>query len=177
MATAFIIFGVLAMLNFVLDGIIAPTLRLSLRYQLFELRDKLRNARIKYGQQLDSETYRFLENGLSRTINRLANISPSMVYEAHRFVESHEDIKREVERIATKIDRSPIQEVREIAKEQSSLFAKAMVCNSIGWSIYIVPIIFVAVFFKQCAGILGNLIFLPEREMNRFLPPESLATA
>ena len=135
--------------------------------------------RIRHGKNLDDEMYHFLENSISRTIKHLANLTLTGAIEAHRFVEANDSIRNEVERAIRRIETSP-QEIRETVRKHQQLFGVAILANASGWFIYIIPIIIVALFvmffLNKCATAIKTLMFLPEDEMDKFLPPESLST-
>lgn len=176
MATFFLVLTAIATFHFLMESIIAPSVRLSVRFQLFALRDRVRALRMKCGDALDSETYHFLESSISRTIKHLSNINLTGMVEAHRFLENNPERRVEIEWIIRKLEDSSIDEVCTIMKEHSKLFGNAMAINASGWWIYIVPVLFVLAFVNKCRAIVQMLSFLREEEMDKFLPPARLGT-
>lgn len=72
MATALFILFIFAIYHFVYESIIAPNVRLELRFELFKLRDELRN--IKLNRELskeDNEVFSILDETICVAINRL----------------------------------------------------------------------------------------------------------
>jgi len=55
MEIAIIVLAGLAVYHFVYEGILAPSFRLKLRFELFELRDELRKLKISHAEDLRDE--------------------------------------------------------------------------------------------------------------------------
>ena len=65
--------AVLAILHFIYEAIILPTIRWNLRNELFSLRDKLRNVVINK-EQYDPATFELAHSGINHFINRLHHL-------------------------------------------------------------------------------------------------------
>jgi hypothetical protein len=62
----------LTLAHFIYESIVAPSLRLKIRYDLFALRDELRFLKIKRGSSLDDKHYVYLQDSINTMISHLA---------------------------------------------------------------------------------------------------------
>ena len=165
----------LTIIHFIYEGIIAPSIRLNLLFQLFRLRDEIRNLKIKYGNQLNNEIYCYLEGSVNGTIKHLHLINLTVIYELYRSLQNNKELQNEIERRKVLLSQCSFVEVNDIVNRQFAIFQHVIFANAAGWFIYIVPPVMLFLFFTKCVGIIKNLFLLPEREVERFLPAEILS--
>lgn len=170
----FLILLFLAGFHLLYDGILAPSIRYELRFQLFALRDKIRSLKIKHGKELDDEVYLYLENSINGTIKYLHLINLSVMYEAYRSILRDKGLKEKIERQKSLLRKCSVVEVNDVIDEHSTILQNAVLANVFGWFIYIVPLFALLSLFKQCADLIKTLTFLPEQDIEGFLPPGSL---
>ena len=145
MATFFLILATLAIIHFIIEGIV-PSTRMNLRFKLFEIRDRLRKVRHEYGVVLDTEVYHYLENSINNSIQHLHLINLNVVIDATRSIASNPQLRAEVQKRIDMLTRCQLKEIKDIQKEYTIAFAKTIATNCAGWFIYIIPILFVISF-------------------------------
>ena len=73
MINLFIILCCLAGYHLMYESVILPTIRMSVRYKIFKVRDRLRAEKIKKGDELDDSVYRIVEDNLNNALFFLPN--------------------------------------------------------------------------------------------------------
>ncbi len=77
----FYILLALAIIHFIYEGIIAPSMRLHYRYRLFTLRDELRFLKATHKDELPDEVFILLQNILNNSITLLHRVNFVAVYD------------------------------------------------------------------------------------------------
>lgn len=174
--TAFIItLGVIAIVHFVYESIIAPSMRMHLRNKLFELRDEIRAVRAEGIQANDEEAFWYTHDGINNLLDRLswmtlhARVTATMAYAEDA------ELQKLVHERKAMLDRCKDQRIRAIFDKTSHVVEEAFVVNMGAWAIYVVPI---AVFFGslgQLKKLVSSLILTPEKKREEMLPRPVLA--
>src|SRR5262245_58185753 len=116
MATTFIILFIVALVHFIIESIVVPSMRMNLRYKFFEIRDRLRNAKHTYGVALDSDAYHLLEGLLNNGLKHLSSINLSVVVAASRSVNADEKLRQELQNRIDALNRCQIDEIKDIQR-------------------------------------------------------------
>jgi hypothetical protein len=170
MAIFFIALAALAVIHFIYEAILAPSLRFELRLKLFALRDEIRILKLQHPDSLSDEVFRDLQSSLNATISRLKLIDLRILKTAYDSFEHDEKLRKRAEQRDELINACPIPEVRAIRQRQIWLVGYALLINSGGWVPYLVPVL-ISLF---CAGrvmVQIRAVFaLPENEINKIVP-------
>ena len=140
MATALFILFIFAIYHFVYESIIAPNVRLELRFELFKLRDELRN--IKLNRELskeDNEVFSILDETICVAINRLPFFNFSSNYDANKEFENNKSFKDRVLKKASLIDNTTIDDFKKINEKVMKTTFKAFLVNTGGFIFMIMP--------------------------------------
>ncbi|HRL97833.1 MAG TPA: hypothetical protein PLE22_00125 [Acidovorax sp.] len=175
MTTFIILLSVIAIVHFVYESIIAPSLRMHLRNKLFELRDEVRAVRVEGVDPDDEKAYWYTHDGINNLLDRLswmtlhARVTATMAYAQDA------DLQKLVEERKAMLDQCKNRRIHKIFDKTSLVVEEAFVVNMGAWAIYVVPI---GVFFSslgQLKKLVSNLILTPERKREEMLPRPVLA--
>ena len=92
MVTLFYIMLGLALWHFLYESVIAPSLRHTLRYKFFKLRDELRDIKFEGLTIKEEKAYKLLETSICNLINGMNNIHLANYYSLNSLYKK-EDIK------------------------------------------------------------------------------------
>ena len=171
MATLFIVFLGLAALHFVYDGIILPTIRLHLRYQIFAIRDDLRRLKIVYKDNLGNEDFHYLQDLANNSIRLLPYINLEILYRARQIL-TNQKIERKVMERIKRIESCKVADAVQIRIRINRCLGYAFVANSGMWLIYILPLILAAIFYDALKMIIKETVCLPSSEILKIAPPQ-----
>jgi len=166
---------VLAFYYYFITQIVAPYLRLRLRFRLFALRDEVRGYWIDRAPGVDERVYEHLEGSLNNAIHLLTRINIEMLRLAYQEFQARPDLRNRVSARIEMIEKCPNPRFMEIRAEVSEVLFDAYVVNSAGWLIYLVPI---AVAVRAASGmrdIVQNLVSLPERDVDKLFTRNALS--
>jgi hypothetical protein len=176
MSTLFIILIITAIFHFTYEGIILPSLRLKLRYQLFGLRDKLRRLKLSEGDKINAEIYHLIQNGIHTTINLLPFATVSLLSKTIDEIRSNADLREKVRERSALIENCQIDELKSIFSDSKDIMAKAFVINSAPLIIYFIPfsilaVIIIALFdrAKRFVNYLISLTYYPQGEVEKLV--------
>ena len=178
MSWLLIAIGIMAIWHYWWEIAIAPSARLKLRFELFRLRDKLRELRYTKPNDLSPELFEQLSETVNTGIQILKHIDPFFIFEARRAFRKDEQLARVV-RARLALIESAIEEVQDIHRGVADIAFKALPYNVGGWYVYIVPPIIV--FCAAATGveliqrlvikpIIQPLVALTELEVVRLIP-------
>jgi hypothetical protein len=161
----FLVLGVIW--HFVFESIIAPSIRLDLRYRLFELRDELRSLKIEAGSKLDHKHFTYLHESVNVTIAFLAHFDIATIVSIEREFQNDSDLRRRVEARTKILDDCQFESAKKIRKKCLRIALVAVAINSGGWAYFLAPVAIARLctsFFKSKAK---AITALPEREIER----------
>ena len=156
--------AILAFLHFIWDGLIAPVLRLRIRFELFEIRDKIRSEKIV--NMADPDSLEFFERAINSAIYIVHNFG-LIDYLIMTMAFKKESVSEELNSIEM-----PDCLVDDMSKAQS-LVNSALGVNSLMLFFYLVPVLLY--FFVQL-GNFKKLIFRPVEELEHYFPKSRYAT-
>jgi hypothetical protein len=170
----FFIFVGLAFFHFWWEGIIAPSIRLELRFDVFKMRDVLRRAKIEHGEQLDDELFDVLQHVLNKEIAFLHRATLVSFYSAYKRYANSEELETSYKRFQKLVAECALPEIKNIAERSAVVTVCAMIVNSGGWLVYVVPILLLAVSFRTIQLLSAKLLVgLSDKEVNRSFPDTS----
>ena len=129
--------------HFIMEGIVAPTIRSGLRYKLFELRDKLRNQKMDFPDSVHPEMFKFLDEGINNSIKGLSDMTLYSLWQARKVLKSlggqeFQEYNSHVQQILN----SENQIVREVYRTTYKISFETLLVNSIVMVPYLLPILF-----------------------------------
>lgn len=170
MKTLILIALVLAIWHYVYDGIIAPSIRQHLRNQLFALRDELREIRESDLSKDDQAAFWFVHNGINNFLNRL----PGLTIDRSRKIQSAVERDKERERIFAehlgKVLNAENPVIRSVFERTNQVLRRAMMTNSGGWFVYLVPIGICFALMGTLSRIAKHLLLAPTASIDKLIP-------
>jgi len=163
MSVILIAFGVLAFVHWIYEDVVAPSLRDWLRYQFFELRDELRMLISRGDAGISEDLGHFLQGSLNNTLKHMHILDLSFVLKARKIAKGtvNSTIAAK-EALLTQCENEQIQSMR---KRQLDLIGYALMINSGGWIIYLVPVLVLPFVFEQVKQETKQMLYMPEQEM------------
>jgi hypothetical protein len=138
----------LTLLHFIYESILAPSFRLHLRFQLFRLRDELRNLKIDR-TGLDDRHFYYLQDSINTLIANLARFDAATLARIEAELRRNSGLRQRSTARSKVMDDCDVAEARLIRRKCNQIGAAALVVNSGGWAIYVVPVLFVLAGFSE----------------------------
>ena len=168
---------VIVLFHFVYESLLAPSLRLRLRFDLFVLRDRVRNLKIDNPKEFQDKHFHHLQDSINTLIALLARFDIATLSRIEAEMKSDPALKRRADERSRILDDCQLEEARKIRHQTLRLASVALALNSGGWFVYIVPTLaIVAVWFglsgyvSSFQGRIKTVIAIPETDINRFAP-------
>lgn len=136
---------VLSLIIFIIESIILPSIRLKLRYRLFEIRDRLRNHAAANPGEISTIEFRYLEGMINVSIGFLKHFSLIDFLIARRRLRNHKDWMNVIDKRKLKVFESENPFVREIFRDVSNVASSAVIINSAVLIIAIIIPLFIVV--------------------------------
>lgn len=175
MAYLLIVLAAFAILHFTYESIIAPSLRLRLRYRLFALRDQIRNLKIGCGDALADRYFHYLQDSINGMISVLYQFDIAALVHVHRELKTNPDLRKRAEIRANILDDCPIPEARAIRYESCKIAAYAIAVNNGVWALFIAPFAAAHLGASAVKKLIRQTISLSESDIHRAIPPSSVA--
>lgn len=156
METLFFIMFSLVLLHYIYESMIAPSLRHSLRYKFFKLRDELREE----GQNKHSKDEAYLLELFDNIICDMISSMRFINMKNYFYLKKHSDkkeIKGSVKEVQEMIDKTDNPVLKKVNKEITELGANALMINNGGIIPYLVVLYLVYVIFKAPYNIISSL--------------------
>lgn len=169
MSIAIITIGFMSTFYFIYEAIILPTIRLSLRFKLFALRDEIRDMILDCELQNKPVEKALLiqQSAINNSIKMLSKVDSTLIY---RFVDEmnrdHAMKNRVQERIKT-VEEYSSQEFQNIAKNTVRIFRQALIANMGAWFIYLVPIGICFFLITRIKNSIKISLAVPEGELGK----------
>jgi len=171
-----IYFFVLATIfHFVWEAILAPSFRLSLRYELFRMRDLVRKLHHECPDDCSEDVYRYLQGGINNGIRLLPKTDLVLLSAIEQAMKTDEALRKRIEKRRELLDACINPDVKQIRTDVQKISQKALLINLGGWAIYVVPVIVAFASCKAASRFIKNTLLIPEGELQRFSHDTSLA--
>ncbi len=131
--------------HYVYEGAIVPAIRIDLRYKMFALRDRLRKAKESAGSEFNDELFSFIDGAISARIRHLPFLNLWIAYFINKEVHKNSELNAAVFRRWEEIGKCPVQEVKNIDRLMARYHLFALLTNSGGWLIFLLPFLMLAV--------------------------------
>lgn len=175
MVIFFLILVILTFIHFFYEGILAPSLRYSLRLKLFALRDDLRDLKIDRQEELTDEVFCDLQDAINGAIMRVNQIDLSLLKAAHEAIEHDEKLRKRLQARIAMFEACPLEDVKVIRHRCFELLDQALAINSGGLFPYLIPIIIGFLFADKARSLVVSVFSLPENDLDRIVPPPFVA--
>jgi len=166
-----------AFLHFIYEGIIAPSLRLEVRFKLFQLRDDLRMLKIEHAEKLDDRHFHYLQDSINNVIRGLPNFSLAMLYDLMERISKDRELKARLDARAKILDDCQIEQARKIREQGVRLVQQALSINSGGWWFYILPIVVAVVCYASTKNLIRSIASLSEPDFQKVVSDTGLVSA
>jgi len=169
---AYVIPGLIiaAFLHFIYESILAPSLRLKLRFELFALRDELRLLKIDCDRHLDDRCFEHFQASLNTLIRVLHRIDIATLAAVERELRANPELREQIEARSRMLDDCNIPQVREIRYRSLQVAVKAFAVNSGGWAIYLLPLVLPFLGYSKIKKAVKASISLSELDLNKVAP-------
>lgn len=160
-----------ALWHFVYEGIIAPSIRLSLRNKLFSIRDSIRQVSVDGLSDSDEKAFWFVHDGINNFINRLPyltiNGTASLALECERDQSLRKLLNEHIDAVMSSSDKR----ISQAFKDTNVVIEHAFLANMGGWFIYVLPIAFVMTVASKLSRFCEKLVVAPTSFIERISPP------
>ncbi len=151
----------------IFEGIVAPTIRVRLRFLMFEIRDELRKLKIDRGNQFGDKAFMMMEESVNNVIRLMAKITITKVISAQRVLAGDESLTKSVEARIALLDSCKIDQLQDLRRRSANVFMWAFLVNSAGWAIYLIPVAFFWQLSRQARDSLRGLMSLPVNRVDQ----------
>lgn len=176
MKTVLFIMIILAFYHWIYESILMPSVRLSLRYKFFVLRDKLIELKLSRNNNFDDELFLFVEKSINKSIRHLPYLSISLFLEAKHEFSNNEKLLSKLESEIEKVNSCKVAEIKEIFDDMTNYSAVGFVLNSGGWFFILIPSFLIYQLLKYLGVIafsfrkeIAKLSLTPENEFKSFV--------
>jgi hypothetical protein len=158
----------IAAYHFIYEGILAPSFRLELRFELFRLRDEVRQLKIESSDALLDKHFNYLQDSINALISFLYKFDFATLLLAEAESRRNPAFKKRVEERARILDDCNIQRARDIRKKSLVIAAKALVINSGACILYLIPIALVLSGYSAIKSRIRLFASFSDKDFERF---------
>jgi len=174
MTTLFIVIFVLGMFHFIYESTILPSLRLELRYKLFNLRDQLIQLKANESEIIADDVFNAMENAICTSINRLPYLSLYLINEGNKEYSENEHFKKRVDNKIELLENCGNDKVIHINNKLLKYVSYAFIVNAGGWSYIFLPILCLVLFLKYVTSSIKSIReFIKEQSYKFAYAPEN----
>jgi hypothetical protein len=169
MSTFLIVLAWLAIFHFVYEGIIAPAARIRLRNQLFVTRDQLRQAKIDGVAEGDEEVFWQVHDGVNFFLSRLPHLTVTTQVSATEAYRRDAKLAAVVDERIARVAKCQDARLTGARDKTVAVMLEAYVCNSGGWTVYVLPVALFFVAYSKLKRLVTSLILTPEAQTAKLL--------
>jgi len=158
----FYAFLLIGMYHLIYEGILLPSLRLRLRFRLFEIRDRLRTLKHLDARCCSDQAFNFLQDSINNGLGMLHRTDLIMLFKVEQQIESSELLRNRLEKRNSVLSEVFDPDIIEIRKDINHVARYAVLLNSGGWFIYIIPAMITVLAFGKIKGLVKELLMFPE---------------
>ena len=169
----------LAFLHFIYEGIIAPSLRLKLRYELFRLRDGLRRLKVDEPETVTDQSFRALQEVINNSLKILHHADIVTVWQAHQKIARDPKLARMRDKRWRMLQEELNHITQPIYRRQTRLFALALLVNNGMLVLYLLPVVIVLLLCVLLGSVTGTVIrslmdilYIPENQIDNVVPAD-----
>lgn len=165
MSGLFLLFCLLALLHFVYERLLLPSIRLRLRFRLFAIRDALRW--LKINDEVDQDSFVFLESAINNVIRTLHHFDAATIYASNQRLANDEGLRRRVARRIQVQENCANAEFQRLRETLLSTATSAVLANNGTWFFYLVPILLFVICCNQIRQRIKAFLSVPEAELEK----------
>lgn len=165
----------LAWIHFIYNGIILPSIRMHLRNNLFALRDRLREMKIKKEFSNESKVVELLHDGINNVLDRLPFFTIETVLKLRENLKAEQSLIKEINSRLSMIENCKNVELKEIYKKTNMTLLYSFLANSGGLLLWIFPVFFVIYWISQIKVYVSDLVAIPSSKAERLAPNNRFA--
>ncbi len=155
-----ITFIILSLLHFIYESIIAPSIRLKQRHELFILRDQINDIELENNlSNNDKRVIQILEQQINNTLDRMNAITLYNVYYVNKEYKNNDYLQKEFNKKKEIIKNIENKEIKEINIALSYISIKIFMTNIAAWLIYLVPVAIPLVLIIMLGNKIKNFLF------------------
>jgi len=174
----FIILVSVAIVQYVYQSILLPTIRQELRFRMFALRDKLRHYAYDEVIYPESRVYRLLQGRINITVDYLYLVDVKALFDAYRLLKENPAISKRIEKHRQLIESCEIPEVREIDGQLNRFLTITLLANSACFFLWFGFLLLMLLTIHRTGKTLWcsakdlvlDMPYVPEREIAKFAP-------
>lgn len=172
----FVIF--VAILHFIYEAIIAPSIRLHLRNRLFTIRDSLRSNKIIHGiKKEDEEAFNLVHDGVNNLLTRLPQLTIYNSIALRNEYIKNQKLRDEVDARVALVEHCGNQCIYNAYTQANLIVEHAMLANMGGWFFYLIPIFSVLLVLRKLSNLAGRLLVTPLVDTLRIIPESNMQAA
>jgi hypothetical protein len=156
-----------AFLHLLFESIIAPSIRMKLRFELFSLRDDLRALKAESGSSLSDRQFECLQESLNALIAVLRRFDGATLMAVEQELRRNPLLRTQVEARARILDGCTSRRARAIRARSVQIATTALAVNSGGWFIYVLPVVLPIVGYSKVKGLIASSLALSENYLTR----------
>ena len=159
---------IIAILHFIYQSIILPTIKEQISYRLFTLRDEVRLLAYKQKGELNEEIFDYLESTINNSINFIPFISFKFLADAQELVNKNRQLQIIIEKNKELLRKYSTDEIRTFENRKLQLLKNTLVFNTLGLFIYVVPVVILTAFlfgtYSKLKKSIGTFGSIPEEQ-------------
>lgn len=165
---SWLIFALLvtSVVYFIYEGIVAPSLRTHFRYQMFAMRDELRE--MLADNEIPPDVYRAAQNQMNTAVNAMAHIHMSLLIQAHRVFKSDHQLSQQADAHRNLIRGFKNERFERLQRRFSHITMKILLTNSAGLLLWVVPPIWMMVTFAKIKHLTLKTLQVPCSRLDHF---------
>jgi hypothetical protein len=169
MFMSYLIIGlfVIALLHLLFESILAPSMRMKLRLELFSLRDDLRMLKVNRDRSLTDRQFEGLQESLNALIAVLHRFDGATLMALEFELRRNPLLRAQVDARARVLDGCTSHHARAIRARSVQIATIALAINSGGWFIYVLPVLLLAVGYAKVKRLIASSLALSESYLAR----------
>ena len=156
MAMLILILFLVAIVCFIYESILLPSIRLNIRFKIFSVRDKLRLLMVE-NPDIDNTAFEYNQESINMLLAYLHRYDIMSVVEAERIFKKNESLQNKLKKRNDVLDNCSVKELQAIREEYISLAVLAMAANSLFFLLLFLPFFLLCKGTKYCKNKLKNI--------------------
>jgi|SRR5208282_1111455 len=166
MSYAIELMGAVCFFHLIYEYIIAPSRRLRIRVELSFLEEELKNLKGKHGADFRQDAYNELLVSIKSLRNNISRYEISTLVSALREMSINKELQERFHHNIIILNNCRVREVQNLRGRISHAGVFAFKANSLGWSIYLVPLFIITSCVKLVKKAVEILLYSPPKEFD-----------
>lgn len=141
LAYIIIALGMIAAWHFIYESILLPSFRQQFRFELYQLRDQLREVKAQFPKQCENASFHVLDNSISWQIDNQHKLTCSLLKQTEVQLKNDAEFREKVEHRVKAVEACQLPDYTAVVAARTELFKKALIFNSLSWVPYVFPLI------------------------------------